>query len=518
MWWATLITLAVAAALGSVVASGALAPTWMFTVAAVWPLTLSGAVLAYRALGHADVGPYLVIRAGLFNRGTCVLRRDAVSTVAVKESFFQRRLGLRTVSVMTAAGYGRYTIPDVDARTSTSLADHAAPGILDEFTAEQTRPEVRPTPPPRRIPAPDLARGVMLLLIAMAYATVYAGLGFGVVSPGQPWWDTVATTVSTLVLDNRAFPMFAILFGYGVAWGVRRRRERHVDAIDTVFQLRRRAWMLLAVGAVHAVLVFPGEILTSYGLAILLTGWLLFRSRRTLARAAVVTGIFYVVSVTAGMLLQTYARREEGAAISAIPGYTSAEDWIERIVGVPFAPVYLTVVYPLLILVILGYVAADARLLEEPDRHRTLLVRTAVAGISVSVLGAVPSALVTAKVPEAGWVAEGSLMSVQVLTGVAGGAGYVALFALLSDRIVAAWRRGASAVMAVGKRSLTFYLLNSVLVAVVLHPDLIGLHTGALGALAVATAAWSVSVLLAVLLERAGRTGPMETLMKKAVG
>lgn len=70
---------------------------------------------------------------------------------------------------------------------------------------------------------------------------------------------------------------------------------------------------------------------------------------------------------------------------------------------------------------------------------------------------------------------------------------------------------------AIGKRSLTFYLLNSVLVALVLHPDLLGLATGPLGALGVAFAAWLVSLALAVVLERAGHAGPMEKLMRRGV-
>lgn len=516
LWWATLLSLVVAAVLGIAVSASPL-PVWTIAAApAFWALALTGAVIAYRTLGHAIVGPYLIVRVGLFNRATFVLRRDAVSTVAVKESLLQRRLGLRTVSAMTAAGYGGYDIPDVGVRGSTEFAGRSAPGLLDEFTAERPAPQARPATPNRRIPAPDLARGVMLLLIAMAYATVYAGLGFGAVTTGQPWWDSAATAVSTLVLDNRSFPMFAILFGYGLAWTVRRQRERNVDRLDTVFQLRRRAWMLLAVGAVHAVLVFPGEILTSYGLAILLTGWLLFRSQRTLAWAAVVTGVIYLFTVTVGMLFQAFGYQEDPDGF-LMAGYSTAEDWIERIIGVPFNPFFLAVTYPLIILVILGYMAANARLLEEPDRNRPLLTRVAVGGVTASLLGAVPSVLVMLNVVEIPWAAEGLVFSLQILTGVAGGAGYVALFALFSDRIVAASKGVASAIMAMGKRSLTFYLLNSVLVAVALQSDLLGLPVGALGALGVATAAWLVSLTLAVLLERANRPGPMESLMKKVV-
>lgn len=136
--------------------------------------------------------------------------------------------------------------------------------------------------PPRaaRKLAPDLARGVMLLLIAMAYAGVYAGVGFGVDVSGEPARDRLAALFTTLFLDNRSFPMFAILFGYGMAWMVSRQRAKGTSDREVRRLLRRRGFFLLLFGAVHALLVFPGEILTSYGLAALVTGWLLLRSEK----------------------------------------------------------------------------------------------------------------------------------------------------------------------------------------------------------------------------------------------
>lgn len=53
-----------------------------------------------------------------------------------------------------------------------------------------------------RLLAPDLARGVMLLLIAMAYAGVYVGMGFGVDASGEPLIDRVASFFAVLLLDN----------------------------------------------------------------------------------------------------------------------------------------------------------------------------------------------------------------------------------------------------------------------------------------------------------------------------
>lgn len=516
LWWATLSAAVLAAVLGAAVTLTPVPAGVFWVLAGYLPVALLGAVIAYRNLGHAVVGPYVIKRSGLVNRTTVVLRRDAVSTVAVSESLFQRRLGLRTVHAMTAAGYGAYAFPDVAAADSTELARTAAPGLLDEFLAEQpVRVYYEPASREQRLLAPDLARGVMLLLIAMAYASIYIGGGFGSDAGDQPWWDRVAVGASTLLLDNRAFPMFAILFGYGLAWSVRRRRARGVGQRDIRRGLRRRAWLLLLIGALHAVLVYPGEILTSYGLALLVTGWLLFRSGKALWVAAGVTGLFYLVTVPVTMLL--FAWGGEMGDVSAVPGYTSPGDWASRLAGVPVSPLYLAVAYPLFVLVVLGYLAGRAKLVEEPGRHRRTLTVLAAAGIGGSVLGAVPAALVFTGLLDVSWQVEGAVMAVQTLTGVAGGAGYVALFALFSDRLAGLWRAGTGAVAAIGKRSLTFYLLNSVLVALVLHPDLIGLATGPLGALGVAFAAWLVSLALAVFLERAGCAGPMEKLMRRGV-
>jgi putative membrane protein len=90
-------------------------------------------VVAHRALGHAVVGPWLVVRSGLVSRRTVVLRRDAVSTIALRESVLQRRLGLRTVTAMSAAGWGAYDAPDLTADEALRFAVAAAPGLLDPF-------------------------------------------------------------------------------------------------------------------------------------------------------------------------------------------------------------------------------------------------------------------------------------------------------------------------------------------------------------------------------------------------
>lgn len=143
VWWAFLTTTLVSGALGGTAFMGLVpwAAVWI-TPVALGPLALLGAVIAYRALGHEIADEYVVVRSGLASRSTTALRRSAVSTIAIRESVFQRLLGLRTVATMTAAGAGGYEAPDVAAEESTLFASTAAPGVLDHFLVTEDREKV----------------------------------------------------------------------------------------------------------------------------------------------------------------------------------------------------------------------------------------------------------------------------------------------------------------------------------------------------------------------------------------
>lgn len=367
--------------------------------------------------------------------------------------------------------------------------------------------------------APDLARGAMLLLIAMAYAGVYAGVAFGNPIPDQAIPDAVARFLTVLLLDNRAFPMFAILFGYGMSWMINRQRGAGATESEMRRLLRRRSLFLLLFGAVHAFLVFQGEILAAYGLAGLAIGWLLFRSDRVVKRAIAVFTALYVVACSIAMISFAAASGNAEGRLMEPAGYTTVGDWIGRLAVLPFLPLFIAVAYPLLLLVSIGFLAGRRGFLDAPAAHRPLLVRIAVIGVGVSVLGALPAALIEVGLLELAVVPTGLLLSLQVLTGIVGGAGYAAVFALLALRLDQ--RRGpiTRAVAAMGQRSLTFYLFNSVVVAVVLHPDLLGVgtHVSSLGALGVALGSWLLALGLAAWMDRSDHKGPADALLRHLV-
>ncbi|MET0694462.1 MAG: DUF418 domain-containing protein, partial [Propionibacteriaceae bacterium] len=114
-------------------------------------------------------------------------------------------------------------------------------------------------------------------------------------------------------------------------------------------------------------------------------------------------------------------------------------------------------------------------------------------------------------------------LAIQAPTGLFGGVGYVAAFALIAHRIST---RGASvsgkpiqAITAVGRRSLSCYLAQSVLCAPILAGW--GLGLGAVlssASVAVfAVAVWLVTVVLAYLADRRGILGPAEVLLRRLV-
>ncbi len=138
LWWATAVT-GITIGLVAVPVATQTTPQWVLWLAlALWPLALLLALVAYRALGHAIVGDYVVMRSGTMNRTTSALRRDSVSTIAIRQSVLQRRLDVCTVATMTSAGWSTYEAPDVAADEATVFASRAAPGLVEEFLV--TRP------------------------------------------------------------------------------------------------------------------------------------------------------------------------------------------------------------------------------------------------------------------------------------------------------------------------------------------------------------------------------------------
>lgn len=401
---------------------------------------------------------------------------------------------------------------------------------------EHSSPAPGPTRDTGRIPGPDLARGIMLLLIVLANSTFYL---YG--RPSSPagahpadgsTLDRVVQAVLITTVDLRVYPMFAFLFGYGLVLIYRSRRNRGLDEPAARRQVQRRNLLLLAFGAVHALLLWGGDVLGAYGLTGLLLVWLfLRRSDRTLLTwAGVGTGLLLTLTVlvTLDALAVLAGERTAGDPGSGVFALATASVSAEGLLEAAGARMTMWPVQSLAIQglagmvvpvsILLGIWAARRRVLERPWEHRRLLWSTAVAGIAVGWAGAVPQALTHVGLLDGLRPVMASFTVPHMLTGLACGLGYVAVFGLVGGRLVGRPLGPAgSAVVAVGRRSMTCYLAQSVLCAPLLAAWGLGwgAHLGSAGMAAFAVGVWLVTVAYAVVLERRGATGPAEALLRR---
>ena len=248
--------------------------------------------------------------------------------------------------------------------------------------------------------------------------------------------------------------------GYGVAQVVRRHPER------TRRLLFRRALTLIAIGWVHAIFLYIGDIVAAYGVLLVVGMWTVFwRDRWLLVWAA----IFFVLTALPNAFALEVAKEGPGAAELPPDVLTMIVERLPSQLGIMFlGPIGFACPF------LLGLWAGRRRILERPTEHRRLLRIVAIGGIAAGVLGAQPLALIVAgfePVPSASDFNFASAL--HVLSGTLAGAGYAAAIALLSTHMRRT--RAIDALAATGQRSLTAYLSQSLVWATVFTPFLLGL-------------------------------------------
>ena len=397
-----------------------------------------------------------------------------------------------------------------------------------------------------RYPSPDVARGFMLLFIALANIPFWTGVTRS--SAPADAVDTAWLWVRSLLVDSRAYPLFALLFGFGLVTMVNRRiaagaashlsslpgveagREptpqeaawaREQAIVDARRLVRRRGLWMILFGAVHAVL-FSGDIIGSYGLvAVVFSGWI---TRKRWKRAAAFCAVVVVVGSAAFLNMGSFlASQGAVSATAAHQGVGGSTDTVLSYVsqgllawgGSLVSALLFSMIVPAMFL---GARLADTDLITRPDRHRRLLVAVGLGGLGIGAAGGIGFAVWASGGPMPTWG-----LPLHAVTGVAGGCGWLALLALYAggprpDGRLTGLRRLASSV---GRRSMTAYLSQTFLFAIVFLalPSLTGidLHLGEARAAGIALAVWLVTVGLCAALERGGHAGPFETLLRTVV-
>jgi uncharacterized protein len=369
-----------------------------------------------------------------------------------------------------------------------------------------------PTGIGERALAPDLARGFMLLFIALANSHYFlrGSSVLGGFPRDESTVDRVGIWLIATFVDGRAFPMFGLLFGCGVAQIVRRQTEAGSDRRSVRRLLWRRSLVLVVLGFLHAMLLYVGDILAAYGVLLFLGAWAVHWKDRTLL---VVALLFFVLGALPSP--DSGATSADPPDVSMLPPDLLSQ-LEHRLVVHPFIALLGPIGFACAFLV--GVWVGRRRVLEFPLAHVRLLRTTAWVGIVIAVAGAQPVSLmlvgVTDKPPDDVLNRIGPLHDA---AGVLGGFGYAALIALVALRVGARQGPVILALAALGQRSLTFYLAQSVVWAVVFTPYLLDLS----GTLTVATTAllafgtWLVTVFLADRMRRADYRGPFEILIRR---
>ncbi|WP_258724647.1 DUF418 domain-containing protein [Cellulomonas sp. NS3] len=368
--------------------------------------------------------------------------------------------------------------------------------------------------------APDLARGMLLLFIASANVWGYLWTSaaevsrYGLRPVGGSSLDLAVDGVVAFFVDDRSRPMFAILYGFGLATMAARLAARGADRRDVRRVIARRSRWLVVFGVAHAALLFAGDILAPYGVTGLIALAFLQRSRTVLLWWFAVSS---VVATAGGAFVLTFLHEYWGT------GEIPPSDYLASAVERLFGSLAITTIAALLLFfvpqVVLGILLARSGWLAQPWEHRQALGRVVVVALVVNLVGNLPFALAVAQVWTPADGAVGLVVELaHYLSGVVMGLGYVCLFAWVAAVLRDRPRRGVvSAVAAVGERSLTSYLLQSVMFAPLLSAWGLGLggRIGTAQAAVLAVVVWLVTVLVAVAMHRAGRRGPFEVLLRR---
>ena len=373
-----------------------------------------------------------------------------------------------------------------------------------------------------RLIAIYLARGIAMLGVALvnihAFAATWSSL-YGL-DMARSMADVVAETVNAMLFTHRSYPVLSFLFGAGLAlqWShlpETTRRPQH---------LRGRLWALLAIGVAHGLLLWPGDVLTTYAvMGLLIVGLLKFDRRVTLGLAVVVYAVTFALYLSIGVAmiashLEAYPAPESVAsfaassliaALSMRPGEYVDRGLVQLLVSDFWAHA------------LLGMWAGGSGALQR-------FFSTPFARPSVAVIGAL--LLVAGSVTElfaahyGGWNAQTfedvgyGMMTIALLPASLGGLWFWLTVAACWGRSRFAHGAFASLVVATGRAPLTQFIGQSIVFAALFNKSLVGWH-GELGRGTYSLVALTTYLLLCgfirAWLASGHAHGPMELLWRR---
>ncbi|MBG9356444.1 DUF418 domain-containing protein [Corynebacterium diphtheriae] len=351
-----------------------------------------------------------------------------------------------------------------------------------------------------RMMAPDVARGLALLGIAMANIPS-AWMGVGIFGQVNSTLDKIAVLFSAMFVHNRGLPMFSTLLGFGVGLITISMIRKHFSLSQARGALIKRYLFLTMFGVIHCLLLFFGDIMTFYGLAAVIIATMLPLKDATIRLIAYIlfglTGIFAALLMafpTAAHILTSDAGMASDTALEYYG--TSIAVLISSLVMFPLqAMLYLPIM-------LIGYSWARRGVLADVHQHRTELYIWSGIAIAIIIGIGIPWGLTQAD----------TFTILNFSIGQLSGPGILAICALSVDKIKPSW---LTPFAALGKRSMSGYLMQSILCYPLFLGFTLGIKASAAGILVYAFGIWLITLLLACLLEKKNLRGPFEWLHRR---
>lgn len=325
-----------------------------------------------------------------------------------------------------------------------------------------------------------MVRGVLLIVLALSNGAWFMQTPAG----ESPWW------LRTLV-EGSGYPAFLLLLGYGVGQMLRRGQA-------AVRGIALRHVALLVLGLAHAGLLWHGDALGAYGLMGLALTPVALRVRTRWLGVIVAVLLAVAVAMAALSALSGSAEFSQSALSEGMRTTGYAESASARVLwwALSLALIVFNPVMPALFLG--GVLMSRARVLEQIGEHRVSVGLLGLLGVVIMLVTG--DALSTA----------GNLGMLDSLSGVVGSLGLVLVISVVSTM----W--APRPVVALGKMSLSGYVLMSVVMMPVISPWGLGIELDYLGLLGLAGFAYLLSMAVATWFDARGTRGPLERLVRWA--